>query len=292
MVKISASALTSAAEYAYKYDLHALLIWQDGQTLLEEYGGGYDPHKPHALYSGTKSFWGVAAAAAVEDGLLDFDEPVSETFPQWRTDSRKALVTIRQLLSLSAGVPFGGLGAGVPRFEDALAKPLTSDPGTVFTYGGIPLQIFGAVLWEKLAARMQTPHEYLKVRLFEPIGLETGSWRTLKDGTQTLPTGAFLTARNWAKFGMLACARGAWQGTQLVSRASFDECWKASRVNPRYGLGFWLDPLVGKGPFVAYASGSGKQALYVIPELQTVVVHFSQTKNYQHERFLQRLTAT
>ena len=290
MVKISASSLVSAAEYARKYDLHALLVLQGGQTLLEEYGGAYDAHKPHALYSGTKSFWGVAAAAAVDDGLLDFDEPVSETVPAWRADSRKALVTIRQLLSLTAGVPFGGLGAGVPRFEDALAKPLTSDPGTVFTYGGIPLQIFGAVLSAKLAARKQAPHEYLKTRIFEPIGLETGSWRTLKDGTQTMPTGAFLTASNWAKFGMFACARGGWKGKQLISRSNFDECWKPSHINARYGLGFWLDPLVGKGPFVAYASGSGKQALYIVPDLQTVVVHFSQTNNYQHERFLQRLT--
>ena len=286
------SAVDSALEYARKYDLQALLLMRDGETLAEEYGGGYDADKPHALYSGTKSFWGVAAAAAADDGLLDFDEPVRDTLAQWRQDSRKALVTVRQLLSLTAGIPFGGLGAGVPRFEDAINKSLTSDPGTVFTYGGIPLQVFGAVLSAKLAPQNLTPLQYLQTRIFDPIGLEFGSWRTLKDGTHTMPTGAFLTARNWARFGQLVSARGAWQGRQIVSRANFEECWKASHVNPRYGLGFWLDPLAGKGPFVAYASGSGKQALYAIPDLQTVVVHFSQSKSYQHERFLQRLTCS
>ncbi|GAC1654767.1 MAG: serine hydrolase domain-containing protein [Vulcanimicrobiaceae bacterium] len=291
MVKILMDALSSARDYARKYDLHGLLVTSNGETLIEEYAGGYDECTPHALYSGTKSFWGIAAAAAADDGLLDFDEPVADTIPPWREDSRKALVTIRQLLSLTAGVPFGGLGAGVPRFDDALAKPLAADPGTVFTYGGIPLQIFGAVFTKKLAAKNLTPLEYLRQRIFAPIGLQTGSWRVLKDGTATMPTGAFLTARDWEKFGALVCAYGAWGGQQLVSRANLEECWKPSGPNPRYGLGFWLDPLAGKGPFVAYASGSGKQALYIIPALETVVVHFSQSNSYQHERFLGRLTA-
>lgn len=291
MTKIPAVALSSAAEYARKYDLHGLLITQAGETLCEEYAGGYDAEKPHALYSGTKSFWGVAAAAAVDDGLLEFDEPVCETLPPWRTDSRKALVTIRQLLSLTAGVPFGGLGAGVPRFEDAVAKPLTSEPGSVFTYGGIPLQIFGAVLTSKLHSQKQSPLDYLRVRIFEPIGLQIGSWRTLKDGSNTMPTGAFLSARNWLRFGRLVCDGGAWGGKQLVSRKNITECWKPSSVNPRYGLGFWLEAPGAKSSFVAYASGSGKQALYIIPQLQTVAVHFSQSKNYRHERFVQLLSA-
>lgn len=291
MRKISPAALSAATDYARKYDLEGLLVNAAGETLCEEYANGYDARKAHALYSGTKSFWGVAAAAAVDDGLLEFDEPVCETVPEWRSDTRKAQVTIRQLLSLTAGVPFGGLGAGVPSFEDALAKPLTSEPGAVFTYGGIPLQIFGAVLTAKLRVRKQSPLDYLRARIFEPIGLEIGSWRALKDGTHTMPTGAFLTAGNWLRFGRLVCEAGAWRGEPIVSAKNLAECWKASSANPRYGLGFWLDPLAGKGPLAAYASGSGKQALYIIPEMQTVGVHFSRSKNYRHERFLQLLCA-
>ncbi|GAC1389154.1 MAG: hypothetical protein NVSMB31_04710 [Vulcanimicrobiaceae bacterium] len=288
MPEISASSLQSAVEYARKYEVHALLIQRDGKTLHEEYAGGYDAARPHAIYSGTKSFWGAAAAAAVDDGLLTLDEPVCATIAEWRADTQKSRVTIRQLLSLTAGVPFGGLGAGVPAFEVAIGKPLAHPPGTVFTYGGIPLQIFGAVMTRKLASQNKTPFEYLRTRIFEPIGLEIGAWRTLKDGTHTMPTGAFLTAGNWAKFGTLLSAQGFWNGAPLISTKHLAECWAPGAVNRRYGLGFWLEMLRGTLPIV-YASGSGKQALYVALGAGVVVVHFSQSKNYQHERFLARL---
>lgn len=288
MAKISSLGMAAAVEYARKYDLHAILIEQNGNVLHEEYAGGYDAQKPHALYSGTKSFWGAAAAAAVDDGLLAFEERVSETITEWRDDARKTTVTIRELLSMTAGIPFGGLGAGVPTYDSAIAKPLAADPGTVFTYGGIPLQIFGALLGRKLAAKKQTPLEYLQARVFELIGLQTANWRTLKDGTRTMPTGAFLTARNWIKFGAFLAARGTWNGKELISCAHLEECWKPGAVNPRYGMGFWLHTLKN-GTRIAYASGSGKQSLYVCPHQQLTVVHFANSKSFNHERFLQQL---
>jgi CubicO group peptidase (beta-lactamase class C family) len=288
MTKTVAPDVQAAVTYARKYDLHALLIERGGETMHEEYAGGYDADKPHALYSGTKSFWGAAAAVAVDEGLLQFDELVCNTLMEWKSDARKSLVTIRQLLSMTAGVPFGGLGAGVPEYGAAISKPLTADPGTAFTYGGIPLQVFGALLARKLASNNQTPLEYLQSRLFIPIGLEVGSWRTLKDGTHTMPTGAFLTARNWAKYGALLAARGLWNGTQLIASENLEECWKPTPVNPRYGMGFWLHTL-GSGVRVAYASGSGKQSLYVCPDEQLVVAHFAQSKSFNHERFLAHL---
>ncbi|MFN2527981.1 MAG: serine hydrolase domain-containing protein [Candidatus Baltobacteraceae bacterium] len=288
MAKMPPLGVAAAVDYARKYDLHAILIAQDGSVVHEEYAGGYDAQKSHALYSGTKSFWGAAAAAAVDDGLLRFDERVSETIAEWGQDAGKSIVTIRDLLSMTAGVPFGGLGAGVPAYDAAIAKPLVADPGTVFTYGGISLQIFGALLARKLAAKKQTPLAYLQVRLFEPIGLQIANWRTLKDGTHTLPTGAFLTARNWAKFGALLAARGSWNTQQLISRAQLEECWKPGTINPRYGIGFWLHTLKN-GRMIAYGSGAGKQALYICPEEQLAVVHFADSKSFNHERFLQQL---
>ena len=66
----------AAAQYAERYGLHALVVQRGDEIVFERYGGGYDAAKPHALYSGTKSFWGLLASAAQDDGLLDLDEPV------------------------------------------------------------------------------------------------------------------------------------------------------------------------------------------------------------------------
>jgi CubicO group peptidase (beta-lactamase class C family) len=278
----------AALAYAERHTLHGLLIAGDATIALERYANGYDASTPHALYSGTKSFWGVAAAAAHDDGLLDLDEPVAQTIPAWRDDRRRARVTLRELLSLTSGIGFGGLGASVPAYAQALLAPIKDEPGERFTYGGIPLQVFGAVLDRKLEPRGLTPHAYLRERLFAPIGLHVGSWRTLKDGTQPLPTGAFLTAREWLKFGRLVLERGRWNGTALVRAASLAPCFTGSAANPRYGLGWWLSP-PASAPDVVYASGSGGQALYVIPSERTIAVKFGQSASYKHDAFLKRL---
>ena len=278
----------AALAYAERHALHALLIEVGGATVLEHYANGYDAAKPHALYSGTKSFWGVTAAAAHDDGLLDLDERVAQTIPEWTADERHARVTLRELLALTSGIGFGGLGAAVPLYEKAIATPIKDEPGERFTYGGIPLQVFGAVLARKLEPRGLTPHAYLRERLLDPIGLHVGAWRSLKDGTQPLPTGAFLTAREWLKFGRLVLARGAWQEKPLVREASLAPCFEGSSANPRYGLGWWLRP-IATPPDIVHASGSGGQAMYVIPSAAAIVVMFGQSASYKHDAFLNRL---
>jgi len=279
--------VAAAAEYAGKHALEALVIERDGRRVFERFAPGFDDATPHALYSGTKSFWGVVAVAAQVDALLDLDEPVGSTFGAW-THGAKGRVTLRHLLQLTSGIGFGGLGRAVPAYGAALAVELKAEPGERFTYGGIPLQVFGAVLAEKLRASGRTPHAYLQERLLSPIGMRIGSWRALNDGTQPLPTGAFVAAAEWAKFGRFVLQRGMWDGVALVPSCDVATCFEGSVANPRYGLGWWLSPLRSV-PDLVYASGSGGQALYVIPAENTVVVKFGKSASYGHEPFLKRL---
>lgn len=272
--------MQEALAYQARHKPQALIASRGGEILHERYDGGLSAEKPHALYSGTKSFWGPAAIAAQREGLLSLDETVGETFSQWRDDAVKRNVTLRQLLSLTAGIGFGGLGSAVPLYEKALQTPLRDSPGTRFTYGGIPLQIFGALLAAKLEKQKLTPHEFLRERVLEPAGVELASWRKLTDGTQPLPTGAFLTARNWHKYGIYV----------LAHHEEFAECFQGTAANARYGLTWWLAP-PGAPDDTVYASGSGGQALYVIPSQQTVVVRFGAGGSFKHEAFLKRLNS-
>jgi CubicO group peptidase (beta-lactamase class C family) len=75
----------AAIEYARKHALRALLVAQRNDLLVGEYDDGFTPATAHPLYSGTKSFWGVAALYACADGLLSLDEPVAETIAPWRS---------------------------------------------------------------------------------------------------------------------------------------------------------------------------------------------------------------
>lgn len=260
--------IEAAAAYHARHEPQALLVQRGSETLFEAYGDDFSPEQPHALYSGTKSFWGVAAVTAQRERLLSLDDVV------WRG------ATIRELLTLTAGVPFGGLGSAVPTYEKALASEQRNAPGSTFTYGGIPLQIFGAVFAERLKPLGITPHEFLSDRILKAARVEIASWRTLKDGTHPLPTGAFLTAANWARYGLYVSAHAA----------AFDECFRGTNANPRYGLAWWLAP-PGAPPKLVYASGSGGQAMYVLPPENLVVVRFGNGGSFNHEAFLKRLFA-
>jgi len=271
-------AIADAVAYARSHGLHALIVERDGRVVAAEYGETFSPDEPHALYSGTKSFWGVAALFAQDDGLLRLEEPVAETFSEWRTDPWKRRVTLRMLLSLTAGFGFGGLGASVPIYERALEIPLKDEPGTRFTYGGVPLQVFGAVLARKLESRKQSPHDYLRERVLDPAGVRVAAWRTLGDGTSPLPTGASLRAGDWLAY-------GRWV---MRERASLQRCFEGSPANARYGLGWWLGARGAPGDLV-YASGSGGQGLYLVPSLDVAIVHFGRSNSYRHEAFLKRL---
>ncbi len=205
------------------------------------------------------------------------DEPVGATFPAWSHGARRN-VTLRMLLQLTSGIGFGGLGNAVPTYEKALAVDLKTQPGAVFTYGGVPLQVFGAVFMQKLSALQLTPHAYLGEHILDPIAMRIQKWRSLRDGTQPLPTGAFVSAAEWSKFGRFV----------LDSGERYASCFVGSEANPRYGLGWWLGP-VASVPDLAYASGSGGQAMYLLPSERATIVKFGKSASYAHEPFLRRL---
>jgi CubicO group peptidase (beta-lactamase class C family) len=279
--------IDAALAYAQRHGLHALVITRNGRLAFECYGQTYASDRAHAIYSGTKSFWGVLAVAAQEDGMLALDEPVARTIAEWSSDQAKKRITIRQLLNLTAGFGFGGLGKTVPLAKSAIKTPLKTVPGTAFSYGGIPLQIFGEVLRRKLSPRNLDPHTYLRQRILDPVGLRIDSWRTLSDGTHPLPTGAMLAPAEWIKFGQLILERGAYKGKPVVGRAAIGACFEPSEANPHYGLGFWLSPEDSRD--IVYASGSGGQAMYVLWGAEAVVVHFGDSRSWKHETFLKRL---
>lgn len=270
--------IPAATAYARAHKLHAMVIALGDEIVAQEYGDGYDAKKPHPLYSGTKSFWGPAALCAHDDGLLELDEPVAATFPAWHDDPWKRRVTLRMLLSLTAGFGFGGLGAAVPEYERALTTPLKDEPGSRFTYGGIPFQVFGAVLGRKLADRKVTPHDYLRERVLDPAGVRVTSWCSLKDGTHPVPTGASLGATDWLAY-------GRYVGNE---RERLAPCFQGSSANERYGLGWWLGARHAPEDLV-YASGSAGQALYLVPSLNLTIVHFGASASFRHETFLRRL---
>jgi CubicO group peptidase (beta-lactamase class C family) len=300
---------------------------KDGEVVFERYERGWTADRVHPLASGTKSFTGVVAMLAVQDGLLTLDELASDTLREWKEDPRRSRITVRHLLTLSSGLDpadrlLGGrgggrlLGEGVqdrnqrlgppPRriddhFAEAIKTPAISEPGTRFRYGPSHFYAFGALLERKLAAsgrEERTFLEYMKARLFDPIGLDTARLGRDAAGKPNLPGGCLLTARQWAKFGEFVRLEGSCRQADgslkpILKPELLAECFKPSAANPAYGLTWWLggaaaeadggiaepDRAAGAAtprPRVYMAAGLGKQRLYVVPEQGLVVVRFAE----------------
>lgn len=270
-----------AAAYSAERRGVSLLVMRRGEVVYEDYPNEGGRDRGWELASGTKSFTGVMVAAAIQDRLISsWDEPVAETLNEWRDDDRRR-ITLRHLLSLTSGIGGGALGRP-PTYADAIALPAEAPPGQRFAYGPAPFQIFGEIIRRKTSG---DPLNYLTRRLFAPLEIEPQRWRRGADGMPHMPSGAALTARNWARFGLFV-QRG---GEGRVDRAALSECFSASRANPGYGLSFWLlrEGLVPPGRNVgieidsemserfggiSMAAGAGDQRLYLVPALDLVIV--------------------
>lgn len=252
LTALERSQFEHATRYSENFGGLSVLVMRDGQVIFEQYREGVAPTTPHALASGTKSFAGAIAIAAVEDGLLSLDELVADTITEWQQDRRRSRITLRQLLTLTSGIPGGTIGRP-PSYADAIKTAAKAEPGAKFQYGPAPFQIFGEVMRRKLVAKAATSAEaesveaYLTRRVLDPIGLEVGAWRKDRDGNINLPSGALLAAREWAKFGELIRNGGAWNGVQVLRADLVAELLVPSSANPRYGLTFWLNTADGRG---------------------------------------------
>ncbi len=271
------AAFTRAADYSAGLGGRAVLVMVDGQVEFERADNGWTLALPHMLASGTKSFTGVMAMLAVQDGLITLDERVADTITEWRSDPRKSRITVRQLLELSSGLApsdaqLGGRGGGralgelaerrsqlldrqrgdqpLPdnHFRAAVEVRALQEPGTRFQYGPSHFYAFGEFLQRKLAASDQ-PHKtvlaYLHERLLKPVGIEVARIGRDRAGNPNLPGGMALTAREWARFGQFVLDGGIARkpdGTreQILRPDLLAECFVPSKANQAYGLTWWL----------------------------------------------------
>ncbi|HEX8077372.1 MAG TPA: serine hydrolase domain-containing protein [Chthoniobacterales bacterium] len=299
-------AITAAEAYSRSAGGSSFLAIQDGQVVLERSSG-----EAHKIYSGVKAFWCLAALAAAEDGFLSLDEKVADTIPAWKSDNRKARVTIRQLLDFSCGLdPVFNLH-GNPGDRDAIAirAPIVAEPGRKFIYGPAALQVFHEVLKKKLDG---SPTAYLERRVLRPLGL--GSQRHLPDraGNPLLAAGWLLSARQWAKLGEVALNGGA-----PILKSGMGACWRGSDANRAFSLGWWNNKQAPNGhefdieamlvrPWqrqvwggavlsrdapkdVVACIGSGYQRLYVVPSMRLVVVRHGSGAKFNDGTFLRKL---
>jgi CubicO group peptidase (beta-lactamase class C family) len=308
--EITAEHFAAAARYSATHGGVALRVEQGGKLLFESYTPGNSASTPHKIYSGTKSFFAVAALVAEKEGLLTLNEKASDTLTEWRSDGRR-VITIEELLSHTSGLDTD-LGRIYPYHDQLLAAvhvPLIDTPGARFHYSGANYQAFGEILKRKLRARHESVEDFMKDKIFDPLDIDIAAWTHDDAGNPLIHSGISLTPEEWAKFGNYVNRARTGRPTHLLPGQTLAPLFVGRAANPAYGLGFWLnrpppdtqpikilelaidgDQLYPGGPRdLVAAIGSGHQMLYMIPSLDLVVVRFGGWSQYSDGDCLSRL---
>jgi len=299
-----------AADYSARNGGRAVLVMIDGRIIFERYDNGFGPETATHLHSATKGFWGPVIAAMIEDGLIEsFDELATKTLPEWKDHPRKSRITLRHLLTLSAGLVQDVVnlqGHDRPTlapdlYKHAIGVWAAREPGATFQYGPSCYCVLGEIIKRKLAARKQTPLDYLKERVLDPIGVKIGDWVHDASGNPHILNGAHLTSRNWAKYGQWLLQGGNWEGKQIVREDLLKELVRPSKANPGHGLALWLNQPGGHGAMgvagqrsepgdeagwifrgdhrdLFAALGAGKCRMYVTPSLNMIALRQGDNK--------------
>jgi CubicO group peptidase (beta-lactamase class C family) len=267
-------------------NLHSLLIVRRGHVIAEGWWAPYHPRHNHVLYSLSKSFTSTAVGFAVTEGRISINDEILSFFPEHAPDkpspNLKAM-RLRDLLTMSTGHQ-----DEPPAAPDAISTksflswPVPHLPGTHFKYN-TPATFVQSAIVQKVTG--QTVLDYLRPRLFEPLGIEHPVWDTNFEGISLGGYGLRVRTEDIAKFGQLYLQRGAWNGQQLLP-ASWIESATARQVsngsnpnsdwNQGYGFQFWRcrhNAFRGDGAFGQYC--------VVLPDQDVVVAITSGVRDMQ-----------
>ncbi len=285
---VDSAAVLSFIEAADKKvdSLHSFMMVRHGHVVAEGWWAPYDATSRHSLYSLSKSFTSTAVGLAIADGKIALDDSVLKYFPDeapGEPGNNLKAMRISDLLRMNTGHQ-----SEPPRTANEswaktfLAHPVPFKPGTHFLYNTSATYMLSAIVQK---ATGQTLLEYLKPRLFEPLGIEQPTWEQSPQGVSTGGYGLSVRTEDIAKFGQLYLQKGKWQGKQLVPEAWIEKATArqtSNGSNPKsdweqgYGYQFWRcrhNAYRGDGAFGQYC--------LVIPEQDTVIAITGGLKDMQ-----------
>ncbi len=266
--------------------LLSVLIVRHGSPVFEHYYQGCCAGDSVNVKSVTKSIVSALVGIALhEHSLTSLDQRLMEFFPQdfpTGADPRKREITLRHLLTLRSGLSWvessaeslPALFASNNWVRHGLSLPLVYAPGEVFVYSTLDAHLLSAVLTQVTGI---STLEFANRYLFGPLGSTVTKWATDPQGNPIGGSELYLTPRDMAKVGYLYLRQGRWEDTQLIPEEYLEASTRtqvfpgdSAVISDTYGYLWWVSTV---GPYASYyAIGYGGQTIYVIPDLDIVLV--------------------
>lgn len=269
----------------------SLLVVRHGKLVFERYYQGMDRSRSNNIHSASKSLLQALIGLAVENGCLaGWDTRVSAVLPDCFADAPpgKKEITVRHLMQMSSGLLWTEdateylLEKTADWVRAIIELPQLSAPGNFFNYSTGNTHLASAVLQQ--ATGLPT-HVFAEDNLLNAMNVTVEHWGCPDpQGVDSGGCNVYMTPREMAKFGLLYLRNGVWDGRQLIPASAVTQAatpiWI---VDPEYGYdtGWWSRTI--SGHFMYFAWGYGGQFIYVMPDLDIVLVTTENTTGMPDE---------
>jgi len=255
-------------------DMHHFMVLRHGNVICEADFAPYRKGIWHITHSMCKSITGMAVGFLVEEGKLELSENIYKIFSDKGSTWVKMFrpeVTVENLLTMTSGVTFNesGIVSGNDWLESYLNASVAEKPGTKFQYNSLNSYVLSAIITERTGMPMD---EYLKSRLFEPLGITDYLWEKCPRGITKGGWGLFMHTEDMAKLGQLYLNKGKWNGKQIIpeSWAEASVTKKVDSIEGTYGYGYqlWMEERPGSFEY----NGMLGQNVLIYPDVDMVIV--------------------
>ncbi len=246
------------------------------------------------MYSLSKSFTSTGVGFAVAEGRITVNDPVVSFFPNdlpEKGSEHLSALRVKDLLTMSVGHAkdsTGSLWGEENWVRKFLSLPIPNPPGTAFLYNSGATYMLSAIVQKVTGQKLI---DYLRPRLFGPLGIEGISWEECPRGINTGGWGLKIRTEGLAKAGQLYLQKGVWDGKRLLPEAWIEEATSFKIQQPApdleqakqnsdwhqgYCYQFWRcrhHAFRGDGAFGQY--------MIVMPDQDAVIAITSETSNMQ-----------
>ena len=294
----------SINEIVKKRFIDGIIILKNDEILFEQYYGNLTEDKPHLMNSISKSVVGLLAGKLEQDGLIDFDKPVSYYVPElsksgWGPDSLRLVLDMKDGSDYSEDYPdftttfriqdcaIGWTDADYcpEKIENGLYGFLPtigrkeSNVGT-FKYRSGSTDVIGWVL-EKASGKSLA--NLISEYIWKPMGAEFDAYITVDESGFVLADhGMNSTLRDLSRLGLLVLNEGKVFSQQIVPEEFIRDMHSHEDPNWPYDVSDGTSPYYrsfwwGKGNTERDLNGYGihGQLLRVAPQAEMVVAIYS-----------------
>jgi CubicO group peptidase (beta-lactamase class C family) len=252
------------------YEAQSFMLWRHGHVVAEGWWLPYRADRIHMMHSLTKSVTGCAVGLAIADGRFQLADKVVSFFPTHlptTVSDNLAAMTVEDLLTMRTGhasMTSGSVWRPIKTswIAEFFKIPVATPPGTNFVYTSAASYMLSAIVTKTTG---QAVADYLKPRLFDPLGISGYQWPAGPEGISPGANGLSWKTADALKLGVLHAQDGAWDGRQILAKSWVDAV-RYPHVKDTYGYQWWL------GPDSAYlADGLFSQLSIVFPRQNAVL---------------------